>query len=516
MPSVNEKLAASLEILAGLQKHGRRIFPSSAISRTHRDRLKRAGFVTPVIKGWWMGTDPAARPGDTTAWYASLWDFCGQYCSSRFGDAWHLSPEISLSLHAEATDVPKQVVAYAPGGTNNTIELPFGTSLFDYSVDSLPDESLLTERDGLRLLTPAGALVRVQPSFFELRPIEAQVVLAGVQDASELLVPLLKEARTVVAGRLVGAFRRIGRVDLADEIADTMSQAGHLIREVDPFEPELRLTEVGTRKPAIVGRLRGMWAAMRGEVVARFPEPTVDQRSPEAYLEFVDTMYERDAYHSLSIEGYRVTQTLVERVRSGEWNPDDDLRDRESRDALAARGYWLAFQGVRSAIEKVVAAPNSAGAIVRDAHRSWYRELFQPPVQAGLLESPQLAGYRTGPVYIQNSRHVPPRAEAVRHAMPALFELLEEEEHASVRAVLGHWMFGYIHPLPDGNGRVARFLTNVMLASGGFPWTVIRLDEREAYMSALESASVEQDIRPFASFLSKGVRRASEDAEWRR
>jgi len=32
-----------------------------------------------------------------------------------------------------------------------------------------------------------------------------------------------------------------------------------------------------------------------------------------------------------------------------------------------------------------------------------------------------------------------------------------------VRAVLGHWPFGYIHPYLDGNGRMARFLMNAIL-----------------------------------------------------
>ena len=41
--------------------------------------------------------------------------------------------------------------------------------------------------------------------------------------------------------------------------------------------------------------------------------------------------------------------------------------------------------------------------------------------------------------------------------MPALFDLLEDETEPSVRAVLGHWLVGYIHPYPDGNGRIARF-----------------------------------------------------------
>ena len=37
---------------------------------------------------------------------------------------------------------------------------------------------------------------------------------------------------------------------------------------------------------------------------------------------------------------------------------------------------------------------------------------------------------------------------------------------------------------------------NAMLASGRYPWTVIRTEERDEYMSALEAASVDQEIGP--------------------
>jgi Fic family protein len=57
----------------------------------------------------------------------------------------------------------------------------------------------------------------------------------------------------------------------------------------------------------------------------------------------------------------------------------------------------------------------------------------------------------------------------------------------------------------DGNGRIGRFLMNVMLAAGGYPWTVIPLEKRDDYMDALESGSVEQDIEPFAIFLGRLV-----------
>jgi Fic family protein len=74
--------------------------------------------------------------------------------------------------------------------------------------------------------------------------------------------------------------------------------------------------------------------------------------------------------------------------------------------------------------------------------------------------------------------------------------------------VLGHFIFVYIHPYMDGNGRIGRFLMNVMLAAGGYPWTVVPLERRDGYMAALEEASVRQNIAPFAHFLAQLVKQA--------
>ena len=73
----------------------------------------------------------------------------------------------------------------------------------------------------------------------------------------------------------------------------------------------------------------------------------------------------------------------------------------------------------------------------------------------------------------------------------------------AVRAVLGHHLFEFIHPYFDGNGRIGRFLMNALLASGGYPWTVVRVSRRKTYMDALESASVGGDIVPLTVFLKE-------------
>src|SRR5262245_2734550 len=503
MAPPNERLAASLEQLKELQRDGRRVFQSQQLGRVHRERLVQNGFLREVIRGWLISTSPNAADGDTTPWYASFWEFCARYSDERFGSDWHLSPEQSLLLHAENTVIPGQVVIYSPKGTNNTVDLLFGTSLYDLKQKKMPPAADLTVKDALRLHSPAAALIKVPEGFYQRFPIEAQVALTSVKDASEVLGRLLEGGHSAVAGRLAGAFRRSGRAGTADDIIKTMKGAGYDVRETDPFAPDQRLTNLATGVPPVVGRIRALWDSMRAPVLEHFPNAPGLPKDSKAYLAFVDEIYKSDAYHSLSIEGYTVAPELIERVRSGNWNPKQDEADRNNRDALAARGYWQAFQLVKDAVAKL--SEGAAPGLVRDAHRDWYREMFAPSVAAGLLRPAALAGYRGHRAYIRGSRHVPPRWETVPEAMTALFDLLEQETEPSVRAVLGHWMVGYIHPYPDGNGRMARFLMNAMLASGGYPWTVIRVEDRDAYMSALESASIDSNIEPFAALIAERV-----------
>lgn len=72
-----------------------------------------------------------------------------------------------------------------------------------------------------------------------------------------------------------------------------------------------------------------------------------------------------------------------------------------------------------------------------------------------------------------------------------------------MRAILGHFLFVYIHPYADGNGRLGRFIMNSMLVSGGYPWTIIQVKNRSRYLDALEKASVNQDIVPFTLFVGE-------------
>jgi len=499
MATPAERLADSLKELRKLQEEGKVTIQSSDLSRTHRERLIENGFLKEVIRGWYIIGRPDERPGDTTSWYSNYWHFCSIFLKEKYHENWSISAEQSIQLHAGNWSVPGQLVIKSPEANNFRTELMHGTSLFSMK-SALPLIRETTVVDGVRMLTLPASLIHCSANTFLQNETDARTTLSLIVESSELLSLLLEGGHSTIAGRLAGAFRNNRQERIADDILKTMKSAGFDIRETDPFETRLEINLSSREKSPYLNRIKLMWHKMRLPVIEIFPKAPGPPSDKDAYLKMVEEIYLTDAYHSLSIEKYHVTPELIERVRAGAWNHHQSEDDKKQRDAMAARGYWQAFQQVENSIRKILNGENP-GMVANTDHGEWYRELFAPSVTAGLLKPSDLSGYRNHQVYIGNSKHVPLNKEAVREAMPALFEMIGQEPEVSVRAVLGHFIFEFIHPYMDGNGRIGRFLMNTLLASGGYPWTVIPVEGRAAYMEALESASVGHDIKPFAKFL---------------
>jgi hypothetical protein len=500
MATPSEKLASSLLALHSLQDEGKIAIHTEEISRIDRQRLLTNAFLKEVTRGWYIIARPEEKKGDTTSWYHSFWNFCARFLQEKFDKEWCISPEQSLQIHAGNWSVPTQLIVKSPQANNFKTELLFDTSLF-LMRSALPVTKETIEMNGIRLLTLPSSLINCSEKTFSSHPTDARTALSMISDASGLLELLLDGGHSTIAGRLAGALRNNGQEKLADDILKTMKSAGYDVRETDPFNTKLAIRLSTREKSPYVNRIKLMWAEMREAIIQECPPAPGLPADKDAFLTTVSKIYITDAYHSLSIERYMVTPELIEKVRSGAWNYRENEADRKQRDAMAARGYWQAFQQVELSVRKVLDGQN-AGRVADNDHSDWYRELFAPSVMAGLLKASDLAGYRNHQVYIGNSKHTPLNIDAVREAMPALFELLQQESEAFIRAVLGHFIFVFIHPYMDGNGRMGRFLMNVMLASGGYPWTVIPVEARDEYMHALESASVGQDIRPLARFLA--------------
>src|SRR5688572_3489680 len=129
MPSPSENLAASLDALKRIQDQGRVAIRASDLTRPHRERLLKGGFLQEVMKGWYVPARPDDAPGESTGWYASFWHFCADYLEERFENDWCLSPEQSIALHIGDWTVPRQLLVRSPKGDNKPTPLPHATSV---------------------------------------------------------------------------------------------------------------------------------------------------------------------------------------------------------------------------------------------------------------------------------------------------------------------------------------------------------------------------------------------------
>ena len=328
MPAPSEKLAQSLEMLHGLQNaNGAAAIRARDLTRTHRERLLANGFLQEVIKGWYIPSRPDEVKGESTAWYASFWRFSAVYLEKRFGRNWSLSPEQSLSLHGGNWTVPRQLVVRSSKARNNVTKLPHGTSLLDLRA-ALPAAATGRKKKGCGFSRSNRRLSSALRNYFSSHATDVRAAMATVRDASGVLARLLDGGHSTIAGRLAGAFRNSGRDRIADDITKTMSAAGYDVRETDPFTDKPSLALPARETSPYVNRIRLLWQKMREPVIGRFPKAPGLPRNIGAYMKRVDDAYVTDAYHSLSIEGYRVSRELIERVRSNTWNPEKNEQDR--------------------------------------------------------------------------------------------------------------------------------------------------------------------------------------------
>jgi hypothetical protein len=493
--ALNIRIAEALTAMLKIEVDG--IVLGSKLGQRHRELLIKTHYLQEIIKGWYYVSNPYAQAGDT-AWMVHFWAFLAQYLRSRFGDDYCVSSEASLRIQSGLTTVPEQVSVIVTRVDNNLVKLPSNKSIFPMKLSELPTDR--EKVNGVWCMTLEASLAQASPKFF----IECKdLAVAALQsaDPNKLLKHLLTKTNVPSAGRIAGAYEILGRTTDANLIVSSMAVGRVDVKPENPFaEPIIVLG--GSRTPSPYrNRIRTMWADMRSDVLSVFPDAPSQNVGKATYLQNMDAAFVADAYNSLSIEGYKVTEELIERVVSGAFDPENQERDRSQHDAMAASGYYQAFQVVRRSVGRILDGEN-AGKVFQADHQLWNQAMCQPMIDAKAMKLVDAMGYRNNVVMINGSNHVPPPSSALMDCMQELAERLELEPSAAVRTILGHFFFVFIHPLPDRNGRMGRFLMNSMLASGNYPWTVIRVSERRRYMAALEKASAGQNIKPFAEFVA--------------
>jgi Fic family protein len=492
----NQLLASSLYLAKNVAVQ--QIIRSSRLARNDRERLLQAGYLQKIVRGWYLFCTPQAEDGESTPWYASFWDFIHLYLQDRFGQDYCLSAEASLALVLGKNYIPPQIVVVAKKGGMVVLKLPHNTSLLIYQENKkFPTE--IVQYNGLNVLPFEYALAKMPPGFYLQQPQEAEIALRMLRSSEKILYFLLKEGMVQAASRIIGGLMHLRNEKLAHSIQHAMQAAGFSLNITNPFQ-EKPLLNLNIVKSPYSARVQCLWATTRGDVVKLFPKAKSSTTGRNKLLENLDHLYTQDAYHSLSIEGYQVSENLIAKIASGNWHPDKNHEDLNQKNALAAQGYYAAFKAVKKTIYSMLKSETPIK-ILQEQFMDWYLTLFSPAVTAGIIPASHLAGFRRQPVYIRNAMHVPPPYTAVCDCMETLWQCLAQEENGAVQAVLAHWLLGYIHPFTDGNGRMARFLMNALLVNSGYPWTIIHVEQRKNYLEALEKASIHSEIKDFCRLI---------------
>ena len=90
-------------------------------------------------------------------------------------------------------------------------------------------------------------------------------------------------------------------------------------------------------------------------------------------------------------------------------------------------------------------------------------------------------------------------------------------------AALFHYRYIRIHPFEDGNGRIARLLVNFILLRAGYPMIIVRTEDKDSYLNALNFSDISvgfvpsdgakaklEDIQPFVLYMKGCLERALE------
>jgi len=498
----HELLASSIRELRGITEEGTiSVLKSDALSRVHRGRLVSAGFIEPIVNGWLaVNSRPSDRRRVDATWSTVYWEFVQRYLEDRFGQTWAVSAETSIALWAENWSIAPQIVIRSPQANNQVLQMPGNTSVFMLRVPAVDVSEL---HGGMRVLPKEDAVINLSKNSWNAASTDIIAVLGSIRGYTSLVRVLLANRKSTIAGRVAGALRHLGRARDADQILSAMRSAGYVTHEENPFDNKAH-TLLDEKRPAAPAatRIKNLWAKMSRDAVEAVNIEDTLFNDIESYMSDIEERYVADALNSLSIEGYQVSEELIERVKSGDWNPEQHAGDADARNALAAKGYRLAFEEVKADIRKILDGAPS-GELLSVRHQDWFRAMFQPSVQAGIIDAYKLAGYRNHNVYLRGSSHVPLPPHAIADAMDALFECIEDEPSPIAKAIVAPFLFTYIHPFPDGNGRAGRFLMNALMAEARLPWTVVPVEQRDRYMACLEEASQNEDIRPLALFIEE-------------
>lgn len=216
----------------------------------------------------------------------------------------------------------------------------------------------------------------------------------------------------------------------------------------------------------------------------------LDSKRPllrDAVKRLKDEMRILHTYHSNAIEGNTLTFSETKLVIE----EGITVGGKPLKDCIEARNTAAAYD----LIEEIAKGKKEIDhAILQQIHEA---------LTKGILE--EAGKYRTQNVRIVGAKITPPDfSKIVKLVDKLITDIKNSKKHPIETSAFLHHQLAKIHPFIDGNGRVARLLTNLYLIKHGYPPVILKVDERSKYYRALRAAD-DENLIPFANFIAKAV-----------
>jgi len=208
-----------------------------------------------------------------------------------------------------------------------------------------------------------------------------------------------------------------------------------------------------------------------------------------------------NTYYTNLIEGHDTRPRDIERALAGEFDRDEGRRNLQVEAAAHVR---VQSEVDRMATEGQLPEPASVD-FVQWLHREFYRDAPEPMlrVRGGEREFRMVPGeWRSRLEHdVAVGRHIPPSSPHVEEFMRYFADRYRLDRMGKAGRIIAmaaaHHRLNYIHPFPDGNGRVSRLMSHAMawkadIAAHGL-WSISRglargLTSRNEYKEMMDLA----------------------------
>ncbi len=222
---------------------------------------------------------------------------------------------------------------------------------------------------------------------------------------------------------------------------------------------------------------------------------------PRAAASLAQLVRIMNAYYSNLIEGHNTRPAEIVRALAGDFAADESRRNLQEEAAAHVR--------VQARIDELAAEgslpdPTSGGFI-----RRLHAEFYQSAPRAMLIVRGRGGEYEMEPGQYRTTvaqdvavgRHQPPSGPYVADFMRYFSERYQLNDVGMAMRIMSipaaHHRFNYIHPFPDGNGRVSRLMSHAMAHASGIGahglWSISRglargLGDRTQYKRMMDFA----------------------------